>query len=125
MAELFLHEARLSCRVQADRWRTGTSGLNSSGRMATVQIWAWLILLSPLCSARNVSESTLLSQVATMMSHDAATGYIGVCPVLCSYYQTQTVGFPEQMDCGVRAFDLRLKLVDGTWRYYHPAEGHS
>ena len=41
------------------------------------------------------------------------------------YARTQTMDLSEQWDAGIRFFDLRPKLVDGTLRIYHgPADCH-
>jgi len=44
-----------------------------------------------------------------LMSHDAATGFIGYGG---SYVRVQTLSFVDQLACGIRAFDLRTVAIN-------------
>ena len=52
-----------------------------------------------------------------VMSHDAATGYLPA-NLVTRFARTQDRGLSGQLDCGVRAFDLRPKYV-GDHLYMH------
>lgn len=55
-----------------------------------------------------VVEATLFRQSPFLMSHDSATGYIGVKDVRKPIAMCQTVGLVDQLNCGARALDMRL-----------------
>ena len=56
-------------------------------------------------------------------THDSGTS--GVRFPMRHYARTQTMDLSEQWDAGIRFFDLRPKLEDGTLRIYHgPADCH-
>ena len=67
-------------------------------------IQRFLLLVSVLHVQANL-DSTLLSQWAFIMSHDAGTGYLNLSEN--SLVAAQTVGLLGQLNCGSRAFDLR------------------
>lgn len=50
----------------------------------------------------------LLRESPFLMSHDSATGYIGVDDLRKDAAMCQTVSLLDQLYCGVRAFDLRM-----------------
>jgi len=60
--------------------------------------------VAALCNAKPATSSMM--STPRLMAHDAATGYIGDDP-LCGFYKTQTLGFADMLNCGVRAFDIR------------------
>lgn len=66
-------------------------------------------------------DSKPLVKTPFMMSHDSASfsmsdmGYADIC----MDYQTQTVNFENQLNCGARAFDLRMEQAADGWRFYH------
>jgi len=67
-----------------------------------------------LCSYQNsiaVSKDTLLWKSPFLMSHDAATGYMGGGINHVGVVKTQSLVLPAQLSCGVRAFDLRLAAI--------------
>lgn len=70
-------------------------------------------------------DDVLLREAPMLMTHDAATGYIGFWDPRKKLLKTQEVGFQGQLDCGVRAFDLRLvKMLDDKAHFHHlPGEG--
>jgi hypothetical protein len=58
-------------------------------------------------------EDTPLNRLPMLMSHDAGTGYgmSGLGRVLTAQTQTQLEGFQGQLNCGIRAFDIRPYLT--------------
>ena len=61
-----------------------------------------------------------LSASPFLMTHDSATGYIGDWDVINRRFaQAQFVNLKVQLDCGARAFDLRLVQHDGKIYFHH------
>ena len=66
--------------------------------------------------------SGILRETPMLMAHDAATGYLNttiVTKVVYDWTKTQTTTFAGQLDCGVRAFDLRPATKDGKVIMHH------
>ncbi|CAE7340507.1 HERC1 [Symbiodinium natans] len=64
--------------------------------------------------------SAKLSASHFLMTHDSATGYIGKKDIIFSKFaQAQFVNLKTQLDCGARAFDLRLAQHDGKIYFHH------
>eukprot|EP01060_Flectonema_neradi_P002046 TRINITY_DN11238_c0_g2_i1.p1 TRINITY_DN11238_c0_g2~~TRINITY_DN11238_c0_g2_i1.p1 ORF type:complete len:302 (+),score=58.33 TRINITY_DN11238_c0_g2_i1:58-963(+) len=66
--------------------------------------------------------SGLLKETPMLMAHDAATGYLNTTIVTKAVYDwtiTQVGRFPEQLDCGVRAFDLRPAVKNNKVIMHH------
>jgi len=53
-------------------------------------------------------DAALLRQSPLLMTHDSATGYIGVDDLRKSVAMTQTISLVDQLNCGARALDMRL-----------------
>ena len=65
-------------------------------------------------------DNVLLREAPMLMTHDAATGYVGFWDPRKGFLKTQEVGFQGQLECGVRAFDLRLvERLDGKAHFHH------
>lgn len=62
---------------------------------------------------------TLLKESPMLAVHDSATGYMGSADVRRTWMQTQATGFPDQANCGARAFDLRLGIYDSSLKMHH------
>lgn len=84
------------------------------------------ILSTALLSCLGLSFPTtwdhlLLKDVAMIMTHDSATGYLpNYYNPIYRWAKTQIGGFPAQLDCGARAFDVRPKLKDnGDFIFHH------
>jgi len=55
-----------------------------------------------------------------VMAHDAATGMLEPhYSAVYKYAQTQRGNLSEQLNCGARALDLRVMLIDGKLEFYH------
>lgn len=71
----------------------------------------------------------LLRDKHFLLSHDAATGYVGLgvfspdslIPATANFIKTQDRGFAEQLNCGARALDLRLGFENqnGPLKFHH------
>ena len=72
---------------------------------------------------QNLPDTMKACRVSIPGTHDSGTA--GVRFPMKHYARTQTMDLSEQWDAGIRFFDLRPKLVDGTLRIYHgPADCH-
>ncbi|KAF4687701.1 hypothetical protein FOZ60_003578 [Perkinsus olseni] len=61
----------------------------------------------------------LLNEWPMLMSHDSGTGYISKNTPLWQLSKTQDGDFTRQLNCGVRAFDLRLSCkADGVYMHH-------
>ncbi|MBO4724390.1 MAG: hypothetical protein J5596_03605 [Bacteroidaceae bacterium] len=68
-------------------------------------------------------DTVRVCRVSIPGTHDSGTA--GVRFPMRHYARTQTMDLSEQWDAGIRFFDLRPKLEDGTLRIYHgPADCH-
>ncbi|CAK9105596.1 unnamed protein product [Durusdinium trenchii] len=66
------------------------------------------------------SPTALLRQTPFLMTHDSATGLIGMLDGRNLFAQAQTIGLSEQLTCGARALDLRLvRSEDSSEIYFH------
>lgn len=74
---------------------------------------------APFFLALAASAEPLLRNVPLLMTHDAATGYVGSMDIRAKFLKTQQVGLGSQLDCGVRAFDIRLIEIDGKAKFHH------
>ena len=63
-----------------------------------------------------LDDGAYVHQLSVPGTHDAATGN---GTVLDSFARTQQLSLSEQFDAGVRAFDLRPSVSDGTLKIYH------
>ncbi|KAF4687682.1 hypothetical protein FOZ60_003606 [Perkinsus olseni] len=67
---------------------------------------------------REIGE-ILLNEWPMLMSHDSGTGYISEKTFLWQLSKTQDGDFTAQLNCGVRAFDLRpLCNADGVYMHH-------
>ena len=90
----------------------------------------WFVLsLTLAVSAQNsnwmegLPDTMKACRVSIPGTHDSGTA--GVRFPMKHYARTQTMDLSEQWDAGIRFFDLRPKLEDGTLRIYHgPADCH-
>ena len=89
------------------------------------------LLLAQTVSAQSLCESwmatlsdaTPVCKLSIPGTHDSGTS--GVRFPMRHYARTQTLDLPSQWDAGIRFFDLRPRLEDGTLRIYHgPADCH-
>ena len=71
-----------------------------------------LLALAGAVTAR-VTEHTPLNRVPFIMTHDAASGYLGG-GLVNDWTKTQRGGLVEQLGCGARAFDARPALDPTT-----------
>ena len=70
-----------------------------------------------------LSDTVKVCRVSIPGTHDSGTA--GVRFPMKHYARTQTMDLSEQWDAGIRFFDLRPKLENGTLRIYHgPADCH-
>ena len=68
-------------------------------------------------------DTVKVCKVSIPGTHDSGT--VGVGMLTRHYARTQKLSIAEQWDAGIRFFDLRPKLEDGTLRIYHgPADCH-
>ena len=68
-------------------------------------------------------DTVKVCRVSIPGTHDSGTA--GVRFPMKHYARTQTMDLSEQWDAGIRFFDLRPKLENGTLRIYHgPADCH-
>ena len=68
-------------------------------------------------------DTMKVCKVSIPGTHDSGTA--GVRFPMRHYAQTQTMDLSSQWDAGIRFFDLRPRLEDGTLRIYHgPADCH-
>ena len=68
-------------------------------------------------------DTVKVCRVSIPGTHDSGTA--GVRFPMKHYARTQTMDLAEQWDAGIRFFDLRPKLENGTLRIYHgPADCH-
>ena len=90
-----------------------------------------ILLLSLTASAQTDRDHWMAALPDTMKvckvsipgTHDSGTA--GVRFPMRHYAQTQTMDLSSQWDAGIRFFDLRPRLEDGTLRIYHgPADCH-
>lgn len=65
---------------------------------------------------RRLDDRAYLHQVSIPGSHDAGTGN---GTALDAFARTQDLTIEEQFDAGIRAFDLRPSVKDGTLQIYH------
>jgi len=68
-------------------------------------VGAALLALLPT-GADGVDDGTPLAMVPMIMTHDAASGYLGA-GLVNKWTKTQTAGLAQQLACGARAFDAR------------------
>lgn len=66
----------------------------------------------------SVSNDALLTHVPMIMSHDAASGYLGT-GVVNRWTKTQNGSFADQLNCGARAFDARPLYKDNKLIWHH------
>ena len=90
-----------------------------------------ILLLSLTASAQTdrdhwmaaLSDTMKVCKVSIPGTHDSGTA--GVRFPMRHYARTQTMDLSSQWDAGIRFFDLRPRLEDGTLRIYHgPADCH-
>ncbi len=76
--------------------------------MSVLILIPFLFYITPYVTC---STDIPLSEWAFVTSHDAGTGYLQGSDILTLLAKTQTVGLSGQLDCGVRAFDLRPTIL--------------
>ena len=75
------------------------------------------------CWMAGLPDTVKVCRVSIPGTHDSGTA--GVRFPMRHYARTQMMDLSEQWDAGIRFFDLRPKLEDGTLRIYHgPADCH-
>ena len=68
-------------------------------------------------------DTIRVCRVSIPGTHDSGTEGVGI--LMRHYARTQTLSIDGQWDAGIRFFDLRPRLVNGTLRIYHgPADCH-
>lgn len=68
-------------------------------------------------------DTVKVCRVSIPGTHDSGTAGVGI--LTRHYARTQKLSIAEQWDAGIRFFDLRPKIEDGTLRIYHgPANCH-
>lgn len=68
-------------------------------------------------------DTVKVCRVSIPGTHDSGTAGVGI--LTRHYARTQQLSIAEQWDAGIRFFDLRPKIEDGTLRIYHgPANCH-
>ena len=71
----------------------------------------------------SLQDASLVCRLSIPGTHDSGTS--GVWFPMRHYARTQTLDLAGQWDAGIRFFDLRPKLEDGTLKIYHgPANCH-
>ncbi|KAF4662968.1 hypothetical protein FOZ61_002045 [Perkinsus olseni] len=82
-------------------------------------VLTWIILLSRASSgAIRGKGDALLNEWPMLMSHDSGTGYISTTDAFWEMTKSQEGNFTAQLNCGVRAFDLR-PLCNAKGLYMH------
>ena len=90
-----------------------------------------ILLLSLTASAQTDRDHWMAALPDTMKvckvsipgTHDSGTAGVGI--LTRHYARTQNLSIADQWDAGIRFFDLRPKIEDGTLRIYHgPADCH-
>lgn len=66
-----------------------------------------------------VAQSKLLNELAILMSHDAASGYLTRTHVVADWTNTQGIDLVGQLECGSRSFDYRPYYKDGVLYAHH------
>lgn len=88
-----------------------------------LMIFALAALFSTTAMADNwmadVADDVLLCRMSIPGSHDSATGNGMASGLTTSFATTQDKSLQDQWACGVRAFDLRPALKNGTLTIYH------
>jgi len=75
-------------------------------------VFTWCLL----CAATDIK----FKEYGFVMAHDAATGMLEPNYVaVYEYAQTQQGNLSEQLSCGARALDLRVKLINGKLEFHH------
>jgi len=69
-------------------------------------------------TAASIADDTPLTRTPTIMTHDAATGYLGG-GLISRWAKTQPAPFAGQLDCGARAFDARPQLDSKKGLVWH------
>ena len=91
-------------------------------------LYALVLLLLPLAAAHqyvtlpSLPSTTLFVEMPILMSHNSATGYYPQGNPLNALYQNQVASFTQQLNCGVRSFDLRICNVDGLGLVFRHGE---
>jgi hypothetical protein len=78
--------------------------------MAVINFVTFLFNILFFVSLTVNTNAMLLSEWAFVTSHDAGTGYLMGSDIFSRLAKTQTSNLSGQLDCGVRAFDLRPAL---------------
>ena len=106
-------------RLHAPCWVTGKEASSSSGRRLVDGDKAWACSCD--ISVRLVDAgpykpdpSAKLSASPFHMTHDSATGYIGDWDLVSPF-----VNLKVRLDCGARAFGLRLVQHDAMIYFHH------
>lgn len=95
--------------------RTGTVGAETrrQGRGATVATNDWM---------SNLSNSDTIDQLNIPGTHDSGTSYLN-SP---NYHHTQNLDIGEQLQAGIRFFDMRLRLLENPdWNDGDPPENRA
>lgn len=79
----------------------------------------------PLCvggaslDVSNIWDDVFLNRWNAIVSHDAATGYVPGSGIVNKFVKTQTVSWPQQLDCGARVFDVRIGPITDEGLIFH------
>ena len=66
-----------------------------------------------------INDDIPINEYPFIMSHDAGTGYIEYNSLLSNWSKTQSGGLYSQLECGVRSFDIRPKIIDNKFKIYN------
>ncbi|CAJ1409567.1 unnamed protein product [Effrenium voratum] len=108
---------------------TGTSGHNAiSCDDGTTPYCAWYMACVTtdnftFSETDEVACKPLFRNSPFLMTHDSGTGFMGTHDIHSSSCKTQTLNFVEQLNCGVRAFDIRSKVWYEDWTQIHFTHG--
>lgn len=75
--------------------------------------------MTPVLLMALMPTGLLLREAAMVLSHDAGTGYLGYLPEVKAWAQTQSGNFAEQVACGARVFDIRVRADGDTVKMHH------
>ena len=77
-------------------------------------MFKFILYLLPL-----IASAKLLSKTKFLMSHDSGTGYLNTFSVIEDWAKTQRGNFTQQLDCGARAFDVRVITIQDQAMMHH------
>jgi len=66
-----------------------------------------------------LDTSLKIYEISFLMAHDAATSYLDDDDDFRPLYQNQVADFQQQYNCGVRALDIRICMIDDNLVFRH------